>query len=79
MHQPTLTHQVNPTYQVNPPQLTRYLHHYNPTQVNGPMQVNTSYPHTSDALLHRYQADHMHALHPQQVYYYNNSAYSFKQ
>ena len=78
MHQLNLTHQVNPVYQVNPIQFTRHLHHYNPTQVSGPTLINTSYPHASDALLHHYQPDHMHALHPQQVHYYNNSAYSFK-
>ena len=77
-HQVNLVHQVNPAYQVNPAQLTRHLHHYNPTQVNGPTQVNTSYPHASDTLLHHYQPDHMHALHPHQVHYYNNSAYPYK-
>ena len=77
-HQVNLAHQVNPAYQVNPAQLTRHLHHYNPTQVNRPTQVNTSYPHASDALLHHYQPEHMHAPHPQQVHYYNNSAYPYR-
>ena len=75
---PMLTHQVNPVYPVNPAQVTRHLHHYNPTRINGPTQVNTSYPHTADALLHHYQPDQMHVMHPQQLHYYNNSAYSFK-
>lgn len=78
-HRVNLAHQVNPTYQVNPTQLTRHLHHYNPTQGNGPTQINTPYPHASDTLLHHYQPDHMHVMHPQQLHYYNNSAYSFKQ
>ena len=71
IHQLHPVQQGNPAYQVNTGQFTRYLHHYDPTQ------VNTSYSHSSSDVL-RHQMEHLHATHPHPAHHYGNSGFSFK-